>query len=111
MGLDTSNTASLWKDQALVELNIAVLSSFQKQRATIVDHHTAAASFMEHCSNEQRLRGGCPADWVWIVPPMSASLTPVFHQEMVVYQLNPSFQYQVSTITKPPKQLSLFSLI
>lgn len=22
----------------------------------------------------------CPADWSWIVPPISASLTPVFHQ-------------------------------
>ena len=26
------------------------------------------------------LRGGCPSDWVWIVPPLSGSATPVFHQ-------------------------------
>lgn len=43
---------------------------------------------------EMRLRGGCPAEWVWIVPPMSGSLTPVFHQEMVTYALKPSFEYQ-----------------
>jgi len=36
---------------------------------------------------ETRLRGGCPADWVWIVPPISGSLTPVFHQEMINYSL------------------------
>ena len=29
MGLDTRKTSSLWKDQALVEVNIAVLHSFQ----------------------------------------------------------------------------------
>lgn len=44
---------------------------------------------------ELRLRGGCPAEWVWIVPPVSGSLTPVFHQEMVSYTLKPSFEYQV----------------
>ncbi len=29
MGLDTNCPASLWKDRALVELNVAVLHSFQ----------------------------------------------------------------------------------
>ncbi len=29
MGLDTRKTSSLWKDQALVEINIAVLYGFQ----------------------------------------------------------------------------------
>lgn len=40
------------------------------------------------------MRGGCPADWVWIVPPESGSLTPVYHQEMLSYQLTPSYDYQ-----------------
>ena len=40
------------------------------------------------------MRGGCPADWVWIVPPISGSLTPVFHQEMINYSLKPSYEYQ-----------------
>ena len=55
----------------------------------------ASESFMKHLENEQRLRGGCPADWVWVVPPMSGSITPVFHQEMLVYNLKPSYEYQV----------------
>lgn len=39
-------------------------------------------------------RNGCPADWIWIVPPMSSSSLPVFHQEMALYYLKPSFDYQ-----------------
>ena len=62
---------------------------------TIVDHHSATESFMKHMENEYRVRGGCPGDWVWIVPPMSGSITPVFHQEMLNYRLTPSFEYQV----------------
>uniref|UniRef100_A0A8C5TLZ9 nitric-oxide synthase (NADPH) n=1 Tax=Malurus cyaneus samueli TaxID=2593467 RepID=A0A8C5TLZ9_9PASS len=91
MNLDMRKTSSLWKDQALVEINIAVLYSFQ---VTIVDHHSATESFIKHMENEYRCRGGCPADWVWIVPPMSGSITPVFHQEMLNYRLTPSFEYQ-----------------
>ncbi|XP_015234349.1 PREDICTED: nitric oxide synthase, brain [Cyprinodon variegatus] len=94
MGLDTRKTSSLWKDQALVEINIAVLYSFQTCKVTIVDHHSATESFMKHMENEYRVRGGCPGDWVWIVPPMSGSITPVFHQEMLNYRLTPSFEYQ-----------------
>lgn len=52
---------------------------------------------MKHMENEYRVRGGCPGDWVWIVPPMSGSITPVFHQEMLNYRLTPSFEYQVTT--------------
>ncbi|XP_061116719.1 nitric oxide synthase, brain [Conger conger] len=99
MALDTRKTSSLWKDQALVEVNIAVLYSFQNAKVTIVDHHSATESFMKHMENELRVRGGCPGDWVWIVPPMSGSITPVFHQEMLNYRLTPSFEYQVDPWT------------
>ncbi|XP_053569238.1 nitric oxide synthase, endothelial isoform X2 [Bombina bombina] len=94
LGLDTKKTSSLWKDKAALEINIAVLHSYQSDKVTIVDHHAATESFMKHMEHETRLRGGCPADWVWIVPPTSGSLTPVFHQEMVNYHLTPSFLYQ-----------------
>ncbi|KAM9320302.1 nitric oxide synthase, inducible [Gastrophryne carolinensis] len=95
MGLETHRLASLWKDHAIVEINVAVLHSFQKHNVTIMDHYSAAESFMKHMQNEHRLRGGCPADWVWIVPPMSGSITPVFHQEMLNYILSPFYYYQI----------------
>jgi nitric oxide synthase oxygenase domain/subunit/flavodoxin len=94
MGLETSTFSSLWKDRALVELNFAVLHSFKEAQVTISDHHSAAESFMQHLEREMSLRGGCPSDWVWIVPPLSGSATPVFHQEMLNYKLKPSFEYQ-----------------
>uniref|UniRef100_A0A8B9Q4E6 Nitric oxide synthase n=1 Tax=Apteryx owenii TaxID=8824 RepID=A0A8B9Q4E6_APTOW len=95
MGLETNKLSSLWKDRAVVEINVAVLHSFQKQNVTIMDHHSAAESFMKYMQNEYRVRGGCPADWVWLVPPISGSITPVFHQEMLNYVLTPFFYYQV----------------
>ncbi|XP_043910586.1 nitric oxide synthase, inducible [Protopterus annectens] len=95
MGLETNKVSSLWKDKAVVEINVAVLYSFQKQNVTIMDHHSAAESFMKHIENEFRLRGGCPSDWVWIVPPMSGSITPVFHLEMLNYVLTPFYYYQI----------------
>ncbi|XP_063856341.1 nitric oxide synthase, salivary gland-like [Scylla paramamosain] len=94
MGLDTSTNVSLWKDDVNVEVNKAVLHSFEEAGVTLVDHHTASESFIQFMSNEQRDRGGCPADWVWIVPPISGSITPVFHQEMSLYYLKPAYEYQ-----------------
>lgn len=77
---------------------MAPFSLRQSDKVTIVDHHSATESFIKHMENEYRCRGGCPADWVWIVPPMSGSITPVFHQEMLNYRLTPSFEYQVPSV-------------
>ncbi|NXM79089.1 NOS2 protein, partial [Serilophus lunatus] len=95
MGLETNKLSSLWKDQAVVEINVAVLHSFQRHNVTIMDHHSASESFLKHMRSEYRARGGCPADWLWIVPPISGSITPVFHQEMLNYVLTPFYYYQV----------------
>ena len=70
-----------------------LLHSIQEKRVAITDHHAAAESFMKFMTNEYRLRGGCPADWVWVNPPMTSSMTPVFHQEMLNYKLKPSYEY------------------
>ncbi|OQV13497.1 Nitric oxide synthase, brain [Hypsibius exemplaris] len=93
-GLDTSKTWNLWKDRVFLEVNRAVLYSFQTSNITVIDHHSASESFVRHMQNEQRLRGGCPADWIWIVPPLGGSLLSVFHQEMLDYRLTPSLSYQ-----------------
>jgi len=80
MGLDTSDEATLWRDQALVEINRAVLHSFRVNGVTITDHHTESRRFLIHLEREERAGRRCPADWSWIVPPMSGSQTPVFHR-------------------------------
>ncbi len=80
MKLDLSSRTSLWKDRALVELNAAVILSFQAAKVTIVDHHTAAAQFMQHIKNEEKSGRTIPGDWPWLVPPLSGSACPVFHR-------------------------------
>ncbi|MEV7599681.1 nitric oxide synthase oxygenase [Kitasatospora sp. NPDC089797] len=80
LGLDTSSERTLWRDRALVELNIAVLHSFQEAGVTIADHHTESERFLKHVAQERRLGRPTPADWSWIVPPVSGGLTPVYHR-------------------------------
>ena len=94
MGLDTSTNISLWKDKVSVEMNYAILHSFQKAGVSIVDQFSASEQFQEHFNNEVRERGGCPADWVWLTPSLSGSLTTLWHQEMLHYHLTPSYERQ-----------------
>lgn len=94
MNLDTTTNSSLWKDEVALELNRAVLYSFKEAGVSIVDHYTQSDQFVEHMKSEIRSRRGCPADWVWIIPPQSGSLCSSYHQEMISYHLSPSYEYQ-----------------
>lgn len=85
-----------WKDRALVILNEAVHHSFVKAGVTIVDHHTASDQFMKFMRNEKKEGRDVQADWTWIVPPMSSSVTDVFHQEMSNSVVSPNFYYNQS---------------
>lgn len=94
MGLDTSNDRSLWIDKAMVELNRAVLYSFEKNGVKITSHHEAANHFI-HFQNTEESKNRCiHADWAWIVPPLSPSATPVFHNDYINYILSPNYFYQ-----------------
>jgi nitric-oxide synthase len=93
MGLDTRTHKTLWKDRALVELNAAVLYSFEKAAVTLVDHHTASEQFIHFSELEQRAGRSVQADWSWIVPPLSGSATPVFHKEWPNEVKSPNFFY------------------
>ena len=77
----TSDVRSLWKDKAVIELTAAVLHSFDKAGIRMDDHHTAAQKFFKWAQSEESK--GCPveAEWAWMVPPISASLSPNFHRE------------------------------
>lgn len=79
MGLDVHSDRTLWKDRAIVELNVAVLHSYSGSGVAMVDHHTACRQFVFHERKEQALGRVVPAEWSWMVPPISASTTPVFH--------------------------------
>ena len=47
LGLDTSRDRTLWKDEALLVLNRAVIHSFQADGVQIVDHHTVTTEFLQ----------------------------------------------------------------
>ena len=57
--------------------------------------YNQAEEFIEHYNKEHSIRGGCPSDWVMMFGA-TGYLTPVFHQEMISYQLSPSFEGQPS---------------
>jgi nitric-oxide synthase, bacterial len=91
MGLDTTKERSLWRDRALVELNLAVLHSFDSAGVTIADHHTESHRFLTHLAREQRAGRITPADWSWIVPPISGAATAVFHRYYQTADLRPNY--------------------
>src|SRR5690606_16488023 len=94
MGLDTSNEQTLWRDEAWLALNRAVLYSFQQRRISMVDHHTASQQFLTHDLREKRAGRECPAQWSWVVPPAGGSICPVWHHEMRDFVLEPQYHYQ-----------------
>jgi nitric-oxide synthase, bacterial len=80
MGLCRGSERTLWRDRAAIELVRAVHHSFDVAGVTMSDHHEESQRFLKHIAKEERAGRGCPADWTWIVPPVSGGLTPVFHR-------------------------------
>ncbi len=93
LGLDTSSEATLWRDRAFLELNAAIVHSFQKARVTLVDHQTASRQFMIHDLREKKAGRECPAQWSWIAPAAGGSTTPVWHHETRDFHLRPCYAY------------------
>ncbi len=89
--LDRSSEQTLWRDRAVIEINRAVLHSFAAAGVTIADHHTESRRFLAHVEREERAGRSCPADWSWIVPPISGGLTPVFHRYYDGEAVGPQF--------------------
>lgn len=94
MGLDTSLNASLWKDRALVELNVAVLHSYKKAGVSIVDHHTAAQQFQLFQKQEQAENRDVTGNWVWLVPPLSPATAELYHHPISNTIKKPNYFYQ-----------------
>ncbi|MGH4031933.1 nitric oxide synthase oxygenase [Actinomycetota bacterium Odt1-20B] len=100
LGLDTASDRSLWKDRALVEVNRAVLHSFDRAGVTISDHHTESRRFLAHLDREERKGRTVGADWSWIVPPLSGSATPVFHRTYDTVEQRPAFVHHPEALAR-----------
>jgi nitric-oxide synthase len=61
LGLDTRTERTLWRDRATVELNRAVLHSFDAAQVTITDHHAEALHRLGWLRSRQRAGGNRPA--------------------------------------------------
>ena len=92
MGIDSSTEETLWRDHALAAVNFAVLYSLKRARVSIVDHHTAAASFAQWHAEELKKRGYCPGNWKWIIPPTASSTSSIYLglNKMTEYTLKPA---------------------
>lgn len=94
MGLDTSKDQTLWKDMALVELNIAVIHSYHKAGVTLVDHHTAARQFKQFEKQEAKAGRQVTGNWTWLIPPVSPATTHIYHKPYDNTILTPNYFYQ-----------------
>jgi len=106
IGLDTKNDNSLWKDRAILELNRAVLHSFEKAGVPISSHHESSEQFIQFEESEHRRGREVTADWIWIAPPMSTSSLKVFHKYYDNTIITPNYFYQDAVIGKPKQVLS-----
>ena len=110
--LDTKTDRSLWRDRAIVELNRAVLYSYDRDQIKIGDHHATTRQFENFCKRQTDPKKAITGDWTWLVPPISASQTPTFSQEFdptvtrhtnFFYQKHQDSKAQETKEAPPPK--------
>jgi nitric-oxide synthase len=97
MGLDTTTLSTLWRDRAVTELAAAVQHSFRAAGVMATDHQTEAARCAVFLAAEEAAGRPCPADWAWIVPPLSGSTTPLFHRTYDSRVVKPGFFHPGTT--------------
>ncbi len=91
LGLGTRRERTLWRDRALLELNVAVLHSFDAAGVKIDDHHTVTRRFVRFEEREGRAGRRVHGRWSWLIPPMSPALTPVWHRTYTDVEVTPNF--------------------
>ncbi len=98
LGLNTKHLNTLWKDRALVELNVAVLESFKQAGVSIVDHHTAAKQFAVFEKQEEKLGRTVTGKWAWLIPPLSPATTHIFHKPYDNSIQKPNYFYSTNKV-------------
>ncbi len=80
LGIVVGAGRTLWKDRTMIELTTAVLHSYDKAGMRMDDHHAAGEKFHKWVQAERRHGREVDAEWSWMIPPISAAATPVFHE-------------------------------
>ena len=102
LGLDRRNERDLWRDKALIMLNEAVIGSFDAAGVRLADHHNTNHDFVEFCRAEQRAGREVFGEWMWLVPPVSASLSPLYQQPFANISVKPAYARQRPVWKKKP---------
>ena len=103
LGLDCSDSSTMWKDRAMVELNVAVMHSFKKHRVRMLDHHKMSDYFHRFEQQEKACGRAVFGDWSWLVPPMSGAASSLFFRsDLRNVLLKPMFQYQAKVWEDDP---------
>jgi nitric-oxide synthase len=92
MGIWSRREATLWRDRALVEVNRAVLFSYQEAGVRMIDHHTAAQLHVKFEEEEGALGRPVTGRWDWLVPPLSGSTTPIWFRRYESTEYSPNFR-------------------
>ena len=99
-GLDTQDP--LWRDQAMLDLNVAVLHSFKKAGVRILDHHSLSSFFMRFREEEALAKRPSYGHWAWVLPPMGGNLSPIWRDNTLKKKiLKPNYFYQPLQVTPP----------
>ncbi|KAL4440247.1 hypothetical protein ABPG75_003248 [Micractinium tetrahymenae] len=95
LGLDTKSESSMWRDRAIVEVDVAVMYSFREAGMGMVDHTTLMQQFWRWYNRELVRRGYSPGNWKWIITPVSPTATKCYLQlnKMIEYTLKPGYWY------------------
>ena len=97
MGLDTTGGDPLWRDQAMLDLNVAVLHSFTKAGVRIIDHHSMSEYFVRFREAEALVKRPSYGHWAWVLPPMGGNLSPIWRDNTLKKKiLKPNYFYQSS---------------
>lgn len=91
LDLDTRADRSLWRDEAQLVLNQAIIHSYGEAGVTLVNHHAASRQYMVHDQREKKAGRDVPADWAWIQPPMGGSSCPVYHHVTHNIEAKPAY--------------------
>ncbi len=103
MGYDTSGADPLWRDQAMLDLNVAVLHSFAKAGVRILDHHAMSDFFVKFREAEAAARRPSYGHWAWVMPPMGGNLSPIWRDNTLQKKiLKPNYFYQPTGMAGDP---------
>lgn len=105
LGLDTSRERTLWRDRALVEMNRAVLHSFDRAGVRMDDHHSLTQQFVAFEERERAAGRQVNGQWDWLIPPLSPATTPVWERHYRERPLTPGLFHRARTCPQAPADI------